>query len=239
MLDEIIVTQNISALILAAGKGTRLGPAGKEKQKCMFCVKGKPILEHIINRLKSAGIVDIVISVSHLKEQVITYFGDGKRFGVKIRYLEKDFPDTYNALIGSLDTMQENILYCHGDILFDDKLILDMLKMKKHSKCNVLGVVKNRDNIKHAQLSKNQDLITEIDTKQRDGRLPFLCLGLSLYSKSDLLRLSCDNNGMAEVFVEQLLNEKKTVYAYEYTGEYFHIENMENYISANKNYKEY
>ena len=53
----------------------------------MLKIANKPILEHIINRLKTQGFINIFISTHFNSNKIIKYFGNGKKFGVKIKYL--------------------------------------------------------------------------------------------------------------------------------------------------------
>jgi NDP-sugar pyrophosphorylase family protein len=75
------------AVILAGGKGTRLGEATREIPKPMIPIGDKPILHHQIDLLVKYGIVEITILVNYLKDPIIGYFGDGKKFGASITYL--------------------------------------------------------------------------------------------------------------------------------------------------------
>ena len=63
----------MKALILAAGKGTRLGL--RKTPKCMVKVNGKPILEHLVNHLNKAGITEIIVNVHENYEKIFKYFG--------------------------------------------------------------------------------------------------------------------------------------------------------------------
>lgn len=76
----------MKAVILAAGKGTRMRELTDELPKPMLRVQGRPILEHIVDGLKTAGIRDFFIVTGYHAEVVEEYFGDGDRFGVKITY---------------------------------------------------------------------------------------------------------------------------------------------------------
>src|SRR3989338_9641456 len=81
----------MKAVILCGGKGTRLRPYTHSVPKSMLLLGRKPILEYTIQHLKREGFKDIVLAVGHLHEQVEEYFGDGKKFGVKIQYsVEKE-----------------------------------------------------------------------------------------------------------------------------------------------------
>jgi len=75
-----------TAVILAGGAGLRLRPLTNDKPKVMLQVAGKPVLEWVIEWLKFNGITNFVIGVAYKKEAVKSYFEDGSRFGVKIKY---------------------------------------------------------------------------------------------------------------------------------------------------------
>ena len=66
----------MKAFILAAGKGERLKPLTNEIPKPLIKIKGKPLLEWSLIKLRSAGIKEIVINLHHLGDQIINYFGN-------------------------------------------------------------------------------------------------------------------------------------------------------------------
>jgi len=76
----------MKVVLLAAGKGTRLRPLTDEMPKVMIPIGGKPILEHHVEHLAGAGIREIFINLHHLPERITSYFGDGRKWGVRIRY---------------------------------------------------------------------------------------------------------------------------------------------------------
>ncbi len=76
----------MQAVILAAGEGTRMRPLTQNKPKVMLPIANKPMLEHIIDAVRDAGIEDILLIVGYRKESITDYFGDGSRFGVHITY---------------------------------------------------------------------------------------------------------------------------------------------------------
>jgi mannose-1-phosphate guanylyltransferase len=76
----------MKAMILAAGKGTRVRPLTYEMPKPMIPILGKPVLEYLIEYLARYGVREIMINVSYLHEKIEQYFGDGRRFGVQIGY---------------------------------------------------------------------------------------------------------------------------------------------------------
>ena len=76
----------MKAVILAAGKGTRMKELTNEVPKPMLRVQGKPILEHIVEGLKTAGIKEFFIVTGWKAEVIEDHFGDGAKFGVRISY---------------------------------------------------------------------------------------------------------------------------------------------------------
>lgn len=74
------------ALLLAAGQGTRLGAATREVPKPMLRVRGRPVLERHVEQLAAAGVQDLWINLYHQGQVIEDYFGDGKRWGVHLRY---------------------------------------------------------------------------------------------------------------------------------------------------------
>jgi len=92
----------MKAVILAAGIGKRLQPITLEYPKAMVTVKGKPILQKIIEDLRDCGISEMIIVVGYLKESIEKHFGDGKRFGVRISYaVQKEQLGTGHAVLQS------------------------------------------------------------------------------------------------------------------------------------------
>lgn len=109
----------MKAIVLSAGFGKRLRPLTYSMPKTMISLSGKPILQYIIEDLKDAGCHDIGIVVSHLKEEIIGFFGDGSNFGVKISYFVQDEPNgTAGALLAAKKHIDnEPFLLYLGDTL--------------------------------------------------------------------------------------------------------------------------
>ena len=74
------------AVILAAGRGTRLQPLTYDLPKPMIPLLGKPVMEYIVEHLARQGVREIMVNTSHLAHRIEQYFGDGRRFGVHIGY---------------------------------------------------------------------------------------------------------------------------------------------------------
>ncbi len=76
----------MKAMILAAGKGTRVRPLTYDLPKPMIPILGKPVMAYLVEYLARYGVREIMVNVSHLHEKIEDYFGEGQRFGVEIGY---------------------------------------------------------------------------------------------------------------------------------------------------------
>ena len=74
----------MKAMIFAAGLGTRLRPLTDNMPKALVPVAGKPMLQHVIERMKAAGFNDITINIHHFGEQIIDFVQANQQFGITI-----------------------------------------------------------------------------------------------------------------------------------------------------------
>jgi glucose-1-phosphate thymidylyltransferase len=81
---------NMKALILAAGHGKRLLPYTHSAPKHMLPLANKPMLQYIVEQVANSGIKELGIVVGYKKEQIMDYFGDGRKSGLKITYIDQD-----------------------------------------------------------------------------------------------------------------------------------------------------
>jgi D-glycero-D-manno-heptose 1,7-bisphosphate phosphatase len=110
----------LKAVIMAGGKGTRIASVAPDIPKPMIPLQGRPILEHQIECLKRCGLRDIIIILGHLGHIIRDYFGDGSRFGCRIRYYQESIPlGTAGALFEVESELTDDFVLLNGDILFD------------------------------------------------------------------------------------------------------------------------
>ena len=124
----------MQALILSAGKGTRLYPLTKNIPKIMVEIRGKPLLEHHIKLLKKYVISEIFINLFTLPHVIKNYFGNGKKYGVKIKYaVEPKLLGTAGALHNFKKELKNNFFVLYGDVFMQVDL-LNMLNFHKIKK---------------------------------------------------------------------------------------------------------
>lgn len=130
----------MQAVILAGGRGARLGKVTEEIPKPMISIGDKPLLHHQIELLARYGITDIILLVHYLKEPIINYFGDGRRMGVSIRYYEEKFPlGTAGGIKEISDWLEDDFLVLYGDVMIDmDLKRFISFHRKKQSQCTLV-----------------------------------------------------------------------------------------------------
>lgn len=114
------------AVIMAGGKGTRLGALTRDTPKPLMTVAGRPIIEWVILGLVRDGVTRISVSVNHLADKIIDRLGDGSQLGAEIDYLRED-PETPLGTAGSLTLLPEDatsddappMIVLNADIMVD------------------------------------------------------------------------------------------------------------------------
>ncbi|MEY8335444.1 HAD-IIIA family hydrolase [Lachnospiraceae bacterium 47-T17] len=118
----------MKTVIMAGGKGTRISSIANDIPKPMIPIDGRPVLEHEIESLKRQGFCDIIITVSHLGNKIMEYFGDGGRispatgkpFGVHIEYFFEQEPlGNAGALFRIKERLKGDFLLLNADAIFD------------------------------------------------------------------------------------------------------------------------
>lgn len=130
-----------TAVVLSGGEGIRLRPITTDLPKGLVKVGGKPLLQWVVEWLKSNGVMNIVIGVAYLKDQIMDFFGDGARFGVKIQYSVHTVPGGTGEgfrLAISRHVDDPTFLALNGDQITDLKL---KTILGKHRKTNVLSTI--------------------------------------------------------------------------------------------------
>jgi MurNAc alpha-1-phosphate uridylyltransferase len=111
----------MKAMILAAGRGERMRPLSDAIPKCLLEVRGKSLITWLIEALARSGVVEIVINHAHLGHMIEAALGDGRRFGVAIRYsAEAEALETAGGIAKALPLLGKTpFLAVNSDIFCD------------------------------------------------------------------------------------------------------------------------
>ncbi|ABK61896.1 MULTISPECIES: sugar phosphate nucleotidyltransferase [Clostridium] len=121
----------MKAVIMAGGLGNRLRPLTCNIPKPMMPIVNKPAIQYIIELLKNSGIKDIAITLQYLADEIMSYFQDGSRFGVNIKYFIEDMPlGTGGSVKNAEEFLDDTFIVISGDALIN----LDLRKVVKYHK---------------------------------------------------------------------------------------------------------
>lgn len=117
----------MKAVVLAAGKGRRLWPLTENRPKPMIPVVNRPILEHIVDALETAGVTEVILVVGSNRERVQTHFQDGQDRSLDISYvIQEQQLGTGHALLQAESMIGEPFVALNGDRLIDATVIEDV-----------------------------------------------------------------------------------------------------------------
>ena len=210
----------MKAFILAAGKGERLKPLTNNTPKPLIPIKGKPLLEWNLLKLKSAGITDVVINLHYLGDEIINYFGDGRNLNLNIKYsMEQNLLGTGGALIQGKSFLDDSpFILLSGDLWTNypfSRLVTKDLESKAH-----LVLIKDQNKPKGDFNLANSKISTDIKNNE------FTYSGISLIDPSIIPNEEPTSKELWKDILESHVKQKQL------TGEVFHglVKNINNSI---------
>ena len=167
----------MDAVILCAGKGTRLLPLTENRPKPMLPVGGKPVLEYIIEKVEDF-VDNIYLVVKYKKEVIIDHFKDHP----KVKFVEQGEVDgTGYALLSARNYLGDEFLVINGDIVFED----DLRSILPHENAIGLVEVKNPEDFGVVVLDRENNVV-DIDEKPKDPKSNLINGGIYKF-QSDIL----------------------------------------------------
>ena len=207
------ITQKSQVIIMAGGKGKRMMPHTKTCPKPLLPVGGKPILEHILLKARSEGFNNFIISINYLGEMIEDYFGNGSKWGVKIKYLKENMPlGTIGAL--SLIKNQPNFpfIVCNGDIISDIKYT-DLLDF--HIKNKAFGTVAVKPyEIKNPYGVVKIDGNQIVDIEEKPIVKSHVNIGVYVFSPKIINEIKKNKYLDMNILIQKLLGKMKKIIAY-------------------------
>lgn len=222
------------AIILAGGKGTRLSPITKEIPKPLVPLQGKPLLEYSLDLFKKFGIKDIIISIGFKGEKIKEYFGDGKRFGVNITYLEEKDPlGTAGPLRLAKKIIKGPFITCNADELKDIDLI-DLFLFHKDNKAAAtiaLTSVEDTSRFGVAKIAGNKILDFVEKPPKEEAPSNFINSGLYIL-EPEVINYVPEGFAMLEKDVFPKLAKEGKLFGYPFSGYWKPIGTFEQYEEA-------
>ena len=156
----------MKAIILAGGKGTRLGPLTYAVPKPLLPIGRKPILEIIIEQLRKSGFVDIILTVQYKAELIEAYFRDGSSFVVNVTYIREKGPSgTAGPLKLAEHLLTEPFVAMNGDLLTKlDFGAMYQAHLEKSAELTV-GTVNYATKLPYGIISMHDGKIVKIEEK--------------------------------------------------------------------------
>ena len=214
----------MQAAILAGGLGTRLRPLTEKVPKALVPVGGRPFLEYEIELLKQNSIDDIVLCLGYLGEQVEEHFGDGKKFGVKIRYSHDG--EELLGPIGGLK-MAEEMLASEFFVTYGDAYLrLDynglMATLLRSGRMGAMAIYRNDGKHGKSDLVVQDEFVTAYDKKATLPGMVWINFGVTALRKAALKRLIAGRKYDEEPFYRDLI-ERRQLLAYETNERFYEI----------------
>jgi dTDP-glucose pyrophosphorylase len=224
------------AVLLAAGRGTRMRELTTDLPKPMIEVRGKPVLQHIVEGLREAGVRDLLIIVGYQADAVQNFFGDGSRYNIEIQYATQAVQDGTGRLVNLARNFAGNspFILSYGDILVDPanyKRLVDL----PHDVEAIIGVTRGEDVRKGGAVFLNEKMeLVDLREKAQAGEptSPWYNAGLYTFRPSIFdftAKLKPSPRGEYELTdaIRDLARSGKTIKAYELTGEWADVRDPE------------
>jgi UDP-N-acetylglucosamine diphosphorylase/glucosamine-1-phosphate N-acetyltransferase len=214
----------LQTVILAGGTGKRVFPLAVNKPKPMFKILGKPLIQHVVETLKKAGLKDFVIVVGHNGEQIREYLADGSKLGVNIDYtVQKEALGMANALETAKDSAEDNFLVVNADDIFESSLIKEMTKQFKEGSADiVLSCKPVEETWKFGIIRVEDDKVIDFVEKPPRGQEPsdLAVVGVYILPKRifDYYKKIPVSDHQYEDAIQKFIQDKNVVRAVSYDG---------------------
>ena len=226
-----------TAFVLAGGKGTRLKPLTDNTPKPMIEVKGKPILEYVVELLSKYKIKNLILSLGYRAEKIQEYFGDGEKYGINIEYvIEKKPLGTGGPLRLARNLLVEEFLMFNGDNLTNINLN-DMYSFHKKNKAYAtiaLSPVKDPKNFGVVEVEGNE--IKRFVEKPAQPKSNLINSGTYIL-KPEVIDMIPKGFSLIEKDVFPHLSEEGKLFGYVYNGQWFPTDTIQRYELAKKEWK--
>jgi len=228
-------------LILAGGRGTRLKPITDEIPKPLLPIQGKPVIEYTLDLFKKFGIKKVLLSIGYMGDQIKEHFGNGKKFGLDIIYIEEDTPQgTAGPLRLAKKYLTETFVMCNADELKDIDLEEMYLFHKENNAIGTIALTTVPDPSIYGVAKLQGNKILEFIEKPKKEKAPSNLINSGLYIlEPSVLNYIPDGNEAVSIEkqVFPLLATEGRLYGYHFSGQWFDTGNFERFEKARTEWK--
>lgn len=229
----------MKAVIMAGGEGTRLRPLTCDIPKPMLPLLNRPTIEYIIELLKKHGITDIAVTLQYLPEQIEEYFEDGQKWGVNLRYFREETPlGTAGSVKNTGDFLNETFVVISGDALTDIN-ITDAIAFHKARNADVTIITKHVEvPLEYGiVITDENDKIVRFLEKPTWGEVFSDAVNTGIYIiEPEVMGYikPLDKFDFSKDLFPLLMNQNKSLYAYETNNYWCDIGDLKQYIEAHQ-----
>jgi dTDP-glucose pyrophosphorylase len=220
----------MEAVVMAGGFGTRLRPLTEHLPKPMLPVGDRPLLERTIERLRDAGIKRVNVTTHYLGNIIQQHFGDGREFGVNIRYVEEDRPMGTAGALGLLNDSCQPLLIINADILTNVDFRAMYAFHKEHQSHMTIAVKQIEIPVPYGVLEINGGGVTGIVEKPLMRH--FINAGIYLLEPEACARIPLDRPYDMPDLINELVAAQKVVTAFPIREYWLDIGQIEHYQQA-------
>jgi len=227
----------MEAVILAGGKGTRLKPYTTTIPKPLVPVGERPILGIVLEQLRSAGVRKVTLTVNHMSDLIMAFFGTGERFGLTIEYSLEDKPLGTVAPVKLIKNLPEHFFVMNGDLLTDiDFAALYDCHIK--SGCELTVATFQRDSvIDFGVIDIDRDTHRAVGFREKPTYHFDVSTGVYVYSRNVLDRVPSDRAYGFDHLMLDMLKDSAPVNIYEHPGYWLDIGRPDDYEQANRDWE--
>lgn len=173
--------------ILAGGLATRLGVLTRNRPKSMLKIQRKPFLEYQLELLRSGGIKNIILCIGHMGEQIEKYFGNGRKYGVNIKYsFEDKLLGTARALKNAEHLLDDIFFTMYGDSYLFLDFRLAMSYFESQNKLALMTVYKNYGQYDISNTVVEGNLVKKFSKKEKGKDMVYIEYGANIFKKEAL-----------------------------------------------------
>ncbi len=224
----------MQAVILAGGKGTRLKPYTTTIPKPLMPVGDQPILGIVIGQLKAAGVTKITITVNHMAEIIMAFFGSGERFGVEIAYSIEDKPLGTVAPVKLIPDLPENFIVMNGDLLTNLDYA-DLFRSHEQSGALLTVATYQRDSrIDFGVVEVDRSTNKVVGFREKPVYRFDVSSGVYVYNRRLLDRVPLNQPYSFDNLVLDMLRDGEPINAFPFSGYWLDIGRPDDYDQANQ-----